>query len=227
LYGLKQAPRAWFSRIEAYFTHEGFQKCISEQTLFVKTSGGRILIMSVYVNDLIFTGDDEQMMLEFKQSMMRVFDMTDLGRIRFFLGIEVLQQTNGIYICQRKYTLEVLKRFGMEESKAVMNPIVPGFKTDKIREGKKIDETYYKQIVGSLMYITATRPDIMFGVSFISRFMASPTEVHLQAAKRILRYLKGTINYGIFYKKNENKQLIAYTDSDYAGDITNRKSTSD
>jgi len=77
------------------------------------------------------------------------------------------------------------------------------------------------------MYITATRPDIMFGVSFISRFMASPTEVHLQAAKRILRYLKGTINYGIFYKKNENKQLIAYTDSDYARDITDRKSTSD
>jgi len=227
LYGLKQAPRAWFSRIEAYFTHEAFQKCISEQTLFVKTSGGRILIMSVYVNDLIFTGDDEQMMLEFKQSMMRVFDMTDLGRIRFFLGIEVLQQTNGIYICQRKYTLEVLKRFGMEKSKAVMNPIVPGFKTDKIGEGKKINETYYKQIVGSLMYITTTRPDIMFGVSFISRFMASPTEVYLQAAKRILRYLKGTINYGIFYKKNENKQLIAYTDNDYAGDITDRKSTFD
>jgi len=227
LYGLKQAPRAWFSRIEAYFTHEGFQKCISEQTLFVKqTSGGRILIVSVYVDDLIYTGDDEQMMLEFKQSIMKVFDMTDLGRMRFFLGIEVLQQTNGIYICQRKYILEVLKRFGMEECNAVMNPIVPGFKTDKIGEGNKIDETYYKQIVGSLMYITATRPDIMFGVSFISRFMASPTEVHLQAAKRLLRYLKGTINYGIFYKKNENKQLIAYTDSDYAGDITDRKSTS-
>jgi hypothetical protein len=175
------------------------------------------------VDDLIFTGDDEQMMLEFKQLMMRVFDMTDLGRMRFFLGIEVLQQTNGTYICQRKYTLEVLKRFGMEESNVVMNPIVPGFKTDKIGEGNKIDETYYKQIVGSLMYITATRLDIMFGVSFISRFMSNPTEVHLQAAKRILRYLKGTINYGIFYKKNENKQLIAYTDSDYARDLTDKE----
>jgi len=226
LYGLKQAPRAWFSCIEAYFSHEGFQKCISEQTLFVKTSGGRILIVSVYVDDLILTGDDEQMMLEFKQSMMMVFDMTDLERIRFFLGIEVQQQTNGTYICQRKYTLEVLKQFGMEESNAVMNPIVSGFKTNKIGEGNKIDETYYKQIVGSLMYITAIRPDIMFGVSFISRFMSNPTEVHLQAAKRILRYLKGTINYGIFYKKNENRQLIAYTDSDYATDLTNRKSTS-
>ena len=89
LYGLKQAPRAWFSRIEAYFTHEGFQKCISEQTLFVKTSGGRILIVSVYVDDLILTGDDEQMMLDFKDSMMKVFDMTGLGKMRFFLRIEV------------------------------------------------------------------------------------------------------------------------------------------
>jgi hypothetical protein len=177
------------------------------------------------VDDLIFTGDDEQMMLEFKQSMMRVFDMTDLGRMRFFLGIEVLQQTNRTYIYQRKYTLEVLKQFGMEESNAVMNPIVPDFKTDKIEEGNKIDK-YYKQIVGSLIYITVTRLDIMFGVSFISRFMSNPTEVHLQAPRRILRYLKGTINYGIFYKKNENKQLIAYTDSDYAGDLTDRKSTS-
>jgi len=108
-----------------------------------------------------------------------------------------------------------------------MNPIVPVFKADKIREGNKINETYYKQIVGSLMYIIATRPDIMFGVSFISRFMAKPTEVHLQTvAKRVLRYLKGTINYGIFYKKNGNKQLIAFTDGDYAGAIEDRKNTS-
>jgi len=179
------------------------------------------------VDDLIFTGDDEQMMLEFKKSIIRVFVITDLGKMRFFLGIEVLQQANGIYICQQKYTLEVLKRFGIEESNAVMNLMVPGFKANKIGEGNKIDETYYKQIVGSLMYITATKPDIMFGVSFITRFMARPTELHLQAAKRILRYLKGTIDYGIFYKKNGNKQLIAFTDSDYAGDIEDRKNTSD
>lgn len=205
LYGLKQAPRAWFSRIEAHFTHEGFQKCISEHTLFVKqNSGGKILIVSVYVDDLIYTGDDEQMMLEFKESMMKVFDMTDLGKMRFFLGIEVLQMDDGIYVCQRKYAQEILKRFGMEECNAVKNPIVPGFKIDKNEGGVKVDETYYKQIVGSLMYITTTRPDLMFIVSFIGRFMARPTEVHLLAAKRALRYLKGTIDYGICYSKNGN-----------------------
>jgi len=178
------------------------------------------------VDDLIFAGDDEQMMLEFKKSMMKVFDITDLGKIRFSLGIEVLQQVNEIYICQRKYALEVLKRFGMVESNVVMNPIVPGFKAGKIREGNGIDETYYKQIVGSLMYITATRPNIMFVVSFISRFMARLTELHLQAAKRVLRYLKGIVDYGIFYKKNGNKQLVTFIDNDYVRDIEDRESTS-
>ena len=137
----------------------------------------------------------------------------------------MLQQANGIYICQRKYALEVLKRFGMKESNAVMNPMVPGFKAGKIRQGNRIDESYYKQIVGSLMYITTTRPYIMFVVSFISRFMTRPI-LHLQAAKRVLRYLEGTVDYGIFYKKNGNKQLVAFTNSDYAGDIEDRNNTS-
>jgi hypothetical protein len=113
----------------------------------------------------------------------------------------------------------------MKESNAVMNPMVPGFKAGKIGEGNRIDETYYKQIVGSLMYITTTRPDIMFVVSFISRFMARPI-LHLHATKRVLRYLKGTVDYGIFYKKNGNKQLVAFTNSDYAGDIEDRNNTS-
>jgi len=187
---------------------------------------GKILIVSVYVNDLIFTGDDEQVTLEFKKSMMKVFDMIDLGKMRFFLDIKVLQKDNGIYICQRKCALEVLRRFGMEESNAVMNPIVLSFKIRKNGKGNRIDKTYYKQIVGNLMYITATRQDMMFVVSFISRFMVRPTELHLQATKRALRYLKGTANYGIFYKNDGNKQLVTFIYSDYAGNLEDKKSTS-
>ena len=155
LYGLKQAPRAWFSRIESHFTKEGFSKCPNEQTLFTKRSSeGKLLIVSIYVDDLIYTGEDEDMMADFKNSMMKAFDMTDLGKMRFFLGIEVLQKPNGIFICQRKYATDVLKRFGMSDSKPVTSPIVPGFKISRDTNGAAVDDTYYKQIVGSLMYLT-------------------------------------------------------------------------
>jgi hypothetical protein len=227
LYGLKQAPRAWFSRIEGHFVNEGFLRCESEQTLFTKRSReGKIIIVSVYVDDLIFTGDDTHMLSEFKNSMMREFDMSDLGKMRYFLGIKVLQHSGGTYICQKKYALEVLKRFGMMECNAVKNPIVPGCRVNKDEGGAKVDETYYKQLVGSLMYLTTTRPDMMFVTCLISRYMAKPTELHLQVAKRALRYLRGTINFGIYYKKGGSDELLSFTDSDYAGDMEDRKSTS-
>ncbi|RVW19213.1 Retrovirus-related Pol polyprotein from transposon TNT 1-94 [Vitis vinifera] len=224
LYGLKQAPRAWYSRIEAYFMKEGFEKCDYEHTLFIKTSKeGKVLIVSLYVDDLIFTGNDELMFTEFKNSMKHEFDMTDLGKMRYFLGLEVLQRSDGVFISQKKYALEVLKQFGMDKSNFVHNPIVPSFKLMKDEGGVKVDNTYYKQIVGSLMYLIATRPDMMFVVSLISRYMENPTELHLQAAKRVLRYLKGTTEFGIFYKKRGDDELAAYTDSDYAGDLEDRK----
>ena len=182
---------------------------------------------SLYFDDLIFTGNDELMFTEFKNSMKHEFDMTNLGKMRYFLGLEVLQRSDGVFISQKKYALEVLKWFGMDKSNSVHNPIVPGFKLVKDEGGVKVNKTYYKQIVGSLMYLTATRPDMMFVVSLISRYMENPTELHLQAAKRVLRYLKGTTEFGIFYKKGGDDELAAYTNSDYAGDLEDRKSTSD
>ena len=146
--------------------------------------------------------------------------------MKFFLGIEVIQLSDGIFICQKKYALEILKKFGMAESHEVSSPIVPGSKLCKDEAGVAIDESYYKQIVGSLMYLTSTRPDLVYSVSLISRYMANPTEIHLQAAKRILRYLKGTFDYGIMYQKGGSTKLVAYTNSDYAGDVDDRKSTS-
>src|SRR5690606_9662296 len=118
LYGLKQAPRTWFSRIKAYFLKEGFQKCATEETLFTKQSSkGDMVIVSVYVDNLIFTGDNTLMLSDFKRSMMREFDMTDMGKMSYFLRIEVIQREEGIFISQKRYALEILKRFGMLESK--------------------------------------------------------------------------------------------------------------
>lgn len=226
LYGLKQAPRAWFSRIEEYFVKDGFMKSQNEETLFLKTEHGNTLIVSVYVDDLIYTGNNLKMMEEFKKSMQKEFDMTDLGKMRYFLGFEVLQTSHGIHICQSKYALEILRRFDMENRNSVSNPIVPGSKIDMDDGGERVDETFYKQIIGSLMYITNTRPDLQFSVSLLSRFMSKPTQLHVQAAKRVLRYLRGTVDFGIWYKRGGSGEIQVYTDSDFAGDVESRKSTS-
>jgi len=226
LYGLKQAPRAWFSKIEKYFAEEGFEKCDFEHTLFIKTENrGNILIVSLYVDDLIFTGNCERMFLSFKESMKRNFDMTDLGKMRYFLGVEVLQKEEGIYMCQRKFTRDILDRFGMKNNNGVSNPIVPGVKLSKKGGGAEVDITLYKQMIGSLMYLTVTRPDLMFAVCLASRYMSAPTEAHFQVVKRILRYIKGTMEFGILYRRGGDEKVLSYTDSDYAGDLDDRKST--
>ena len=226
LYGLKQAPRAWYSRIEAYFLREGFQKCPHEHTLFVKTENGKMLIVCLYVDDLIYTGNNYAMFEKFKESMMIEFEMTDLGMMHYYLGLEVVQSTTGIFISQKKYVQEILERFQMNNCNSVGTPTEVGVKLFKDPEGKRVDSTNYKQIVGSLMYLTATRPDIMYAVSLISRYMENPKEIHLLAAKRIFRYLQGTADFGLLYKKGEHSDLMGFTDSDYARDQDDRKSTS-
>lgn len=226
LYGLKQAPRAWFSRIESYFLGEGFKRSSSEHTLFIKKNDkGNVLIVNIYVDDLIYTGDNEDMLLEFKQSMKREFEMSDLGRMRFFLGIEVLQTSKGTHISQQKYAEEILRKFEMENCNSVINPMVPG-SILAANEGARTNVTRFKQLIGSLMYMTITRPDMQFAVNLISRFSAEPTEIHFAAAKRVLRYLQGTLDFGIWYKRGGEGSLEVFTDSDFAGDVDSRKSTS-
>lgn len=158
--------------------------------------------------------------------MMQEFEMSDLGKMKHFLGVEIKQSQEGIFICQRRYAREVLTRFGMDESNFVKNPIVIGTRLHKDEAGAKVNETVFKQMVGSLMYLTVTRPGLVYSVCLISRFMTSPRESHWLAAKRILRYVRGTTELGVFYKKGETgSKLMVYTDSDYAGDLDGRRST--
>ncbi|KAH9656846.1 hypothetical protein KPL70_022833 [Citrus sinensis] len=163
---------------------------------------------------------------QFKKSMKQEFEMSNLGRMKYFLRLEVVQGLVGIFISQRKYANEVLERFGMEHCNPVKNHIVPGCRLVKDEGGAKVNSTTYKKMVGSLMYLTATRPDLMYVVSLISRFMEALTELHQQVVKRIFRYLKGTTEMGILYKKGCEENLVAFSDSDYAGDLEDRKSTS-
>ncbi|GAA0143493.1 transmembrane signal receptor [Lithospermum erythrorhizon] len=168
-----------------------------------------------------FKGCDSEQTLFTKRSA------EDLGHLNYFLGIEVVQKANGVFIRQKRYAERILKRFGMSTCNPVYCPILPGVKVGRDKEGKLVDETYYKQIVGSQMYLTSTRPDLMFATSLISRYMSKPTDLHLQIAKKILRYLKGTTQFGIFYQTGcREGDLEVYTDSDYAEDMDDRKSTS-
>lgn len=226
LYGLRQAPRAWYSRIESYFIKEGFEKCYCEHTLFVKTEEGNSLILSLYVDDLIYTSNSESMLESFKTSMQEEFSMTDLGKMKYFLGVEVVQDEVGIFIGQKKYALETLKKYGMKDCNSVKNPMVPGNKLTKTGAGEEVDPTAYKQLVGSLRYLTATRPDLIYSVNVVSRYMENPNERHMMAVKRILRYVQGTASYGIQYLRGGEEKLVGYVDSDYAGDEDDRKSTS-
>eukprot|EP00253_Pinus_taeda_P032482 PITA_32482 len=162
----------------------------------------------------------------FKTVMKEEFEMIDMGLLRYFLGIEVDKNKNGFFISQARYVNEVLGIFNMQECKAAITPTVMGLKLSKEDNNKDFDPSLYKSIVGSLMYLTATRPDIMFPVSLISRFMERPKEVHWQATKSILRYVKGTKRFGILYTVSEHSDLVGYTDSDWDGSVDDRKSTS-
>lgn len=227
LYGLKQAPRAWYSRIDQYFTNQGFRRSKSEPTLYIKTKGQHnTLIVSLYVDDLIYTGNNMSMIAEFKEDMMKTFEMTDLGLMHYFLGIEVSQRKNGIFISQKKYIEELLKKFKMCGCKPVATPLVANEKLQKDDGSPKVDASLYRSLIGSLLYLTATRPDIMYATSLLSRFMQSPSQVHFGAGKRILRYLQGTKEFGIWYIPMTNSSLLGYTDSDWAGSLDDMKSTS-
>jgi hypothetical protein len=223
LYGLKQAPRAWYSRIDSFFLKNGFKRCPYEHALYTKEGkDGQLLIVSLYVDDLIFTSSSKKMCDEF---MMDEFEMTDMGLLRYFLAIEVKQGDDEIVISQKKYAKDLLTKFKMEEALPSKIPMEPGLKLSKDDQSEDFDATVYRSLVGSLMYLTATRPDLMFSVSMLSRFMAAPKESHWEAGKRVLRYVRGTIDHGIHYKKVDNSVLIGYSDSDWGGNVDDHKST--
>eukprot|EP00253_Pinus_taeda_P003001 PITA_03001 len=200
LYGLKKAPRAWYNRIDAYLLDNGFDKCNGELILYIKERKGKILIVALYVDDLIFTGSDDFLIADFKQIMKSELEMADLGLLRYFLGIEIKQTENDIFIYQTKYVVEILERFKMQNNNSTPTPTIIGLKLSKEDCSINVNLTLYKSMIGSLMYLTATRPDIMYAVILVSRFMEIPKETNWQATKRIL--------------------------SDWAGSVDDRKSTS-
>ncbi|KAK8571246.1 hypothetical protein V6N13_103375 [Hibiscus sabdariffa] len=225
LYGLKQAPRAWNTRIDEYFQKNGFIKSPYEHTLYTKKNeDGDIMIVYLYVDDMIFTGNNPGMFHDFKKAMTKEFEMTDIGEMSYFLGVEVKQTEEGIFLSQKKYAKQILNKFRMKDCKPVATPAETGMKLSVDSTREPMNPTLFKSIVGSLRYLTITRPDITYVVGFVSRFMENLKQDHWIVAKRILRYVKVTLDHGLFYKYSQNSKLVGYSNSDYGGDIDDRKS---
>jgi len=172
------------------------------------------------------TGRNSSLAEKFKKKMMVVFEMTDLGLMTFFLGMEIKQGEHEVFVCQRKYAKEILKKFKLQECKEMNTPMNQKERLCKEDGTEKIDQAHFRSMIGCLLYLSATRPDILNAVSILSWFMHCASEMHLKAAKRVIKYVKGTCNFGIKYKKTEKFKLIGFSDSDWGGSIDDMRSTS-
>ena len=225
LYGLKQSPRAWFDRFAKAVSKSGYHQCQADHTLFVKFSvTGKIAILIVYVDDIILTGDDSEEILKLKKMLATEFEIKDLGNLRYFLGMEVARSKEGIVISQRKYILDLLKETGMLGCKPAVTPMESIRIPNRGEEIVPVDKGRYQRLVGKLIYLSHTRPDIAYSVSVVSQHMNNPSEDHLEAANRILRYLKMTPGHGLIFKKSTNRKVEIYTDASWAGELTDRRS---
>ncbi|GJV00876.1 putative ribonuclease H-like domain-containing protein [Tanacetum coccineum] len=225
LYGLHQAPRAWYETLANYLLSNGFNRGKIDQTLFIKKQKGDILLVQVYVDDIIFGSTNKELCTGFEKLMKDKFQMSSMGELTFFLGLQVQQKEDGIFISQDKYVAEILKKFNYSDVKSASTPVDLEKPLVKDGDADDVDVHLYRSMIGSLMYLTASRPDIMFAVCACARFQVTPKTSHLLAVKRIFRYLKGKPTLGLWYSRDSPFELVAYTDSDYAGATLDRKST--
>jgi hypothetical protein len=229
LYGLRQAPRAWYAKLDAVLIALGFHRSESEHAVYLRGGGQRHrrrLIVGVYVDDLVITGSDEDELKQFKEEMKSTFQMADLGLLRYYLGLEVSQGEAGVWVSQRAYALKILAAANMEGCNSSHTPMESRLKLSKSSTSPLVDATEYRRIVGALRYLVNTWPDLAYAIGYVSRFMEKPTTDHLLAVKRVLRYIAGTTDLGCQYgRKDGAGELIGYSDSDLAGDVDTRKST--
>lgn len=224
IYGLKQASRQWFEKLSNFMTFHGFVQSQADYSLFTKKNGCSYTAILVYVDDIILAGNDISYIRQFKQLLDDKFKLKDLGVLKFFLGLEVARTSKGISICQRKYALEVLEDAGYLGAQPTRCPMVQNLKLSLL-EGELIaDPTTYRRLVGKLLYLTITRPDLSYSLQVLSQFLDSPRQPHLNAVYHVLRYLKGTSGQGLFFSTSSDLHLKAFCDADWAACVDTRRS---
>ncbi|GJU45243.1 retrovirus-related pol polyprotein from transposon TNT 1-94 [Tanacetum coccineum] len=226
LYGLKQAPKAWYDRLKAFLIKHEYSMGMVDNTLFTKRSKSHLVIVQIYLDDIIFGSTSQNLSDDFAKIMHDEFEMSMMGKLNFFLGLQIKQMEDRIFFNQSKYIKEMLKKFELEDSKQTKTPMSTEIKLTKDDEADSMDSSKYRGMIGSLLYLTASRPDIMFSVCLCARFQENPKTTHLEAVKRIFRYIRGTSHLGLWYPKGTGIETIVYADSDHAGDYVDRKSTS-
>jgi hypothetical protein len=189
LYGLKQAPKAWLDKIGQYLVTSGFQTSHADFSLYVKKTDHGIVIIVIYVDDLIIIRDSDANISNLKKLLKQKFEMKDLGKLCYFLGIEVIHSPKGIWLLQRQYALNKLAEYGMTGCKPILIPLEQNVKLSADEGDLVEDTTMYKRIVGSLIYMTITRPDLSYEVGVVSQFMQTPRKPHLDVVRCILRYI--------------------------------------
>jgi hypothetical protein len=225
MYGLKQTPRAWYGRIDNFLTSLSFTKSKADSNLYFKVMNDEPVILFLYVDDLFLTGE-EKLITECKKRLASEFEMKDLGLMHYFLDLEVWHSPKRIFLNQGKYVVEILKRFNILECKPMNTPMETKLKLLVDTSSELIDATLYRHIIGSLMYLTNTRLDICFVMNTLSQFLVELGQVHLVVAKHVMRYLNGTLDCGLNYDGDHDFTLSGYTNSDWAGSVSDRKSTS-
>ncbi|XP_019092310.1 PREDICTED: uncharacterized protein LOC109129124 [Camelina sativa] len=218
--------RAWNHKLNQILVELEFVRCDKEPALYRKQVNEHLLIVAVYVDDLLVTGSSLSLIREFKLKMSSRFEMSDLGKLTYYLGIEVVQESSGITLKQGRYAARILEEAGMTECNAVQVPIDSGTKLSKSMAEQSIDEQEFKRSIGCLRYLIHTRPDLSFAVGILSRYMHCPKKSHGVALKHVLRYLQGTTEYGLTFKRGDNSGLVGYSDSSYNVDEDDGKSTS-
>jgi hypothetical protein len=228
LYGLKQTPRAWYAKMDSYLLSQNFVRCKSYPNVYMLRTTDSLLLIVLYVDDLLITGCSNSMstIAAVKRILHDRFLMMDMGPLHLFLGLEISQDALGIKLSRAKYARDLLERFHMIDCKSTPTPFLSGVKLEDGGETTLVDNTLYRQLVGSLLYLTHSRADLSYAVGVVSRFMQEPHELHWKAAKSILRYVQGTITFVIRYAADSTLDLIGFNDSDWARYSTDRKSTS-
>jgi hypothetical protein len=226
LYGPKKATHAWYEKIDGYLMSLGFRKSVVDPNLYYNIVGDECLILVLYVDDLFLTGL-ESIIDECKRALASEFEMKDLGMMHYFLGLEEWQRTDEIFPSQGKYTVDILKKFRMIDCKSMPTRMLMNLKklSESSSDSGEIDPHLYKQLIGSLMYLVNTRPEICYAVSIFSQFMSQLRQTHWIAGKHVLRYLQGTVDYGLRYASGVDMILHGYTDADWVGSAVDRKST--